>query len=218
MLTCMHPSQDTNSRPRRVHCADWIAPKTRESNKNQREREREAKTRITALSGSISYSSECWKRSALFSPEAAGAGFTPKATGVERAGGGANRPDLAANPAAWAPLSIYLWSSCLSFYFLFVCLHSFIHGRCLICTQTHVHTHTKEAICCTINQRSNNSGCSFLPLWPSLSDFLEIIHIKWIDGKKKKKERAAMWITPLLWVWLLGLWVTLTFRHSGGFT
>lgn len=34
----MHRSQDTNSKSRHVHCADWIAPKTRESNKNQRER------------------------------------------------------------------------------------------------------------------------------------------------------------------------------------
>lgn len=138
----MHASQPGQQIPNHAACTALIES-LRKQEKAIKISEREAKTRITALSGSISCSSECWKRSALFSPEAAGAGFTPKATGVERAGGGANRPDLAATPAAWAPFSIYLWSSYLSSSFLFVCPRSFLHGRCLICTQTHVHARTK---------------------------------------------------------------------------
>lgn len=78
-----------------------------------------------------------------------------KATGVERAGGRANHPDLAATPAVWAPLTI---SGHLFFHFAVRLSSQLLYGCCLIFIQMHVRAHTKEAICCKMNQWSNNSG------------------------------------------------------------
>lgn len=111
-----------------------------------------------------------------------------KATGVERAGGRASNPDLAAAPAVWEPLTI---SGHLFFHFNFsVCLSTELWSR-LICRGMHVLTHTKEAICYRMNQRSGNPKFTS-SLWGHLSqNSQKIIHIKLIKERKARRMKGG---------------------------
>lgn len=77
------------------------------------------------------------------------------ATGVKRARGRANHPDLPATPTMWAPLTVF---GHLFFHFCVCFFSQLLLGSCLICKQMHVHTGTKKAICCEMTHWSNNSG------------------------------------------------------------
>lgn len=119
----------------------------------------DAKTRITTLSECISYSSEYWKRSDLFSPEAAGAGLSP---------GQLLWRELVEGQIilTWQQslLCEHLSLSLVIFPTIPLCSLLLPTGSCSICTEMHLHTHTKKAICYKMNHWSNISEFNLLPL------------------------------------------------------